>query len=128
MRTVFVLFIALFILTGCTEVQERSLVRSTGVTALEILDRDPAADIFQLDGVVYGNASEIDWVRQKTLTAGKKVGIVEQLYQAGQPFEDRTATRLPVGAEIFEPAEDAGHILIVKVEGKEIRYLGLIEG
>ena len=38
------------------------------------------------------------------------------------------ATKLPVGAEIFEPTEKKGLILIVKFDNKEIRYLGLIEG
>lgn len=98
-------------------------------TAEEILARDPDADIFQLNGIVYLNAHDIEWVQEEVLEAGEAVGIIEQEYDENLPFEDGMATELPVGTKIFETQPHKGPILVVKADDDTlVKYLGLIEG
>lgn len=135
MRIVAMLLVVLLLLAGCAKVSDSEQFadpcaenNSCELTANEVLDQNPNADIFQLNGVIYSNASNIDWVQQEQLTLGKKIGTITNQYKDGQSFENGMATTLPVGGEIFEPAEKSGPILIIKLDNKEIRYLGLIEG
>lgn len=110
----------LFMLTGC-------IIQTThNPTAKETLAQNPNADIFQHKGIIYTNASNIEWVRQTELTIGERVGTIKKQYTDGLTFGNEMATKLPVGAEIFDGGGRS--ILIVKLEGKEIRYLGMLEG
>lgn len=133
MKIIFSLLITLLILTGCNQSKVSNSANSTvestqNPTAQEIITQDPDADIFQYKGVIYNNASHIEWVQQEKLSVGEKVGMITKQYKDGLHFEDDMATKLPVGVEIFEPINKNGPVLIVKTNGKEIRYLGLIEG
>ncbi len=121
--------IAFLILTGCNQSKvinsDHPTTESThNPTAKIILAQNPNADIFQHNGIIYTNASNIEWVQQTELTIGEGVGTIKKQYKEGLSFENEMATKLPVGVEIFE----SGQILIVKLDGKEVRYLGLIEG
>lgn len=99
-------------------------------TPEEILLDDKNADIFVEGDVVYINAQDIEWVNEEKLTAGEKIGDIKKQFDENEEFEDFTATKLPVGAQIYEPEEDVigGLVYIVKIDGKEIRYIGLVEG
>ncbi|WP_078503002.1 hypothetical protein [Paenibacillus selenitireducens] len=119
----------MLILTGCNQSKinnsEHPATETThNPTTKEILTQNPNADIFQHKGIIYTNASNIEWVQQTELTIGEIVGTIRKQYIDGITFENEMATKLPVGAEIFE----SGQILIVNLDGREIRYLGLIEG
>lgn len=108
---------------------ETVTVRSVGnPRAEDILAKNPQADIFQFGDIVYKNASDIEWVQERELTPGDHIGTIQKQYKDGQTFENEMAVLLPAGAEIYEPFEKSGSILIVKLNGKELRYLGLIEG
>lgn len=61
------------------------------------------------------------------MTIGEEVGEIKKQTDDGEKFENFTASKLTVGTKIYEPVEDSS-IYIVKVDDKEIRYLGLIEG
>jgi hypothetical protein len=101
---------------------------STGnPTVEEILQNNKDADIFMLNGVVYTNAEDIEWVNAKKLTLGEEVVEISKQTTDSNKIENGTATKLPVGTKIYEPLEK-GDIYIAVVEGKEIRYLGLREG
>ncbi|GMK40403.1 hypothetical protein PCCS19_34590 [Paenibacillus sp. CCS19] len=133
MKIMIPLLIALLLLTGCNQSKaihsEDSMTEAThNPTAQEIIAQDPDADIFQYKGVIYGNASKVEWVQQEKVTAGEKVGTITQQYKEGLNFEDGMATKLPVGVEFYEPTKKSGPILLVKLNGEEVRYLGLIEG
>ncbi|MNH82780.1 hypothetical protein D3C87_652990 [compost metagenome] len=133
MRILISVIIALLMLTGCNQPKvinsERPTFESThNPTAKEILDQNPSADIFQLNGTIYTNAINIEWVQQTEITIGESVGIIKRQYKDSLTFENEMSTKLPVGAKIFEPIKKSGPILIVKLNGKEIKYLGLIEG
>jgi len=125
--------LCLAILAGCNQVEvgnsgkANDKLETHNPTAEEILSKDPDADIFQLDGIIYSNASHIEWVQTEDLTTGEAVGTITKQYADGLAFEDEIATILPVGTKIFKPLKGGG-ILIVKLNDKEIRYLGLIEG
>ena len=131
MRIITTFLVVLFILTGCNQsegVPSEQSAATHNPTADEILAKNPNADIFQLDGIIYSNANNVEWVQQSELTIGEKVGTITKKYKDGLTFEDKMATKLPVGAEIFEPVKKSGPILIVRLNDNEIRYLGLIEG
>ncbi|MFB6366340.1 hypothetical protein ACFCP7_20175 [Paenibacillus elgii] len=133
MKIIISFLITLLMLTGCNQSKvinsENSITESIhNPTAQEIIAQNPNADIFQYKGVIYDNASNIEWVQQEKLTVGEKVGMITKQYKDGLNFEDEMATKLPVEVEIFEPIKKNGPVLIVKLNGKEIRYLGLIEG
>jgi hypothetical protein len=101
---------------------------STGnPTVEEILQTNKDADIFVLNGIVYKNAEDIDWVNAKNLTLGEKVIEITKQTNDSKDFQNGTATNLPIGTRIYEPVEK-GDIYIAIVEDKEIRYLGLREG
>jgi hypothetical protein len=96
-------------------------------TPEEILADNENADIFFLNGIVYSNAEHIEWVNEKELTLGEEVGEIKEQTSNSDEFENYSATLLPVGTKIYQPVEK-GDIYIVRVDGKEIRYLGLREG
>lgn len=95
-------------------------------TPEQILSEDEDADIFMLNDIVYTNAEHIEWVNEDELTVGEKVGEIKKQTADSDAFEDFTATKLTVGTKIYEPVENCS-IYIVKANGNEIRYLGLIE-
>lgn len=134
MRILVSFMICFAILTGCNQSEKSISGNSTQTisthnpTAKEILVQTPNADIFQYKGIVYSNASDIEWVQTIELTIGKSIGTITKQYKDGLTFEDEMATKLPVGTEIYEPLKKSGPILIVKLNDMEIRYLGLIEG
>lgn len=96
-------------------------------TPEEILTENENADIFVLNGIVYSNAETIEWVNEKELTLGDEIGEIKIQTNNSVDFENYTATKLEVGTKIHETVEK-GDIYIVKVDDKEIRYLGLREG
>lgn len=97
-------------------------------TPEEILSDDKDADIFFMDGTVYTNAKDIEWVNEEELTIGEKVGEIQNQTDDSEEFENFTASKLPAGTEIYELEEKKGPIYIVKLDGEKIPYLGLVEG
>ncbi|MBW8350025.1 hypothetical protein K0H71_11260 [Bacillus sp. IITD106] len=96
-------------------------------TAKQILLENKDADIFVLDGIVYTNGEDIEWVNEVKLTLGEEVGEIKKRTNNGGKFENYTASKLEVGTKIYKPVEK-GDIYLVIVDNKEIRYLGLREG
>jgi len=131
-RILVFIFIGLLALSGCNQTHQSvgKTKPTSNPTAMDILADNPDADIFQLQGIIYKNAKDIDWVQSEELSIGEKVGTIAKQYKEGMAFEDGMATKLPVGAEIYEPAEKVGPILLVRLGPNErvMRYLGLIEG
>ncbi|GIQ65438.1 hypothetical protein PACILC2_40060 [Paenibacillus cisolokensis] len=132
MKMLICLCAAVLILSGCQAAKidaPKPFAASThNPTAHEILTGHSDADIFQWNGIVYTNASHIEWVQQEELSAGDQIGTIMKQYRDGLDFEDAMATKLPVGTEIYKPKGEGRLILIVKLNGGEVRYLGLIEG
>lgn len=124
MRMFMALTFALTILSSCSLTAHST----RNPTAKEVLKQTPDADIFQFDGIVYQNASEIDWVRELQPVAGAKVGAITKTYRNGSAFRDGTATKLPAGTDIYASEPHVGPLLIVRQGGRDIPYAGLIEG
>lgn len=134
MRGMVLFLLSFTLLAGC-QFHEQGASKTSNETfttrnpaAEDILSQRPDADFFQWNGIVYVNANHLEWVLQAELTIGPFVGNITKQYKEGLAFEDEMATKLPVGTEIYEPAETNGPILFVKFHGKAIPYLGLIEG
>jgi hypothetical protein len=126
-RFVRMMLLALLILAaGCTDDRtdypETAVIKNPGPE--HFLDRADA-DIFLLGGVVYSNAEQIDWVKEREYALGELAGEIVKQAQSADEFENGTANKLPVGTKIYET--DAGFCVAV-VNGKEIPYLKMVEG
>ncbi|MEH7011806.1 hypothetical protein V7087_13510 [Neobacillus niacini] len=117
--------LALFTITGCSNGGETTKVSIDSIDAQEILTLDPAADIFQYDGVIY--KTNIDWVEELSLTKDVQIGKIKTKNETNTDFKDEMANKLPVGAKIFS-AKERGDILIVELEGEILKYLAIVEG
>lgn len=128
LRMFVLLLIALVMLIGCSKQQLINIKETNNPTAIDILTEDPNVDIFQLQDIVYVNASNIDWVQNNELTVGEKIGVITKRYKNEKTFKNGMATVLQIGTEIYKPVEKIGPVLIVISNGNVTRYLGLIEG
>lgn len=121
----FLIALTLFTITGCTNGGETTKVSTEHIDAEEVLTLDPAADIFQYDGVIY--KTNIDWVEELSLTKDVQVGEIKAHNDENADLNDGMANKLPVGAKIFSVVERKD-ILIVESEGAIIKYLAIVEG
>lgn len=127
MRTIvqsIILFIAL-LLVGC------GAADGGRVTARELLKQYPDEDIFQFEGRIFSNVTEVEWVKQKTssYTKYELLGVIEYQSTKRFGFKDLTATKLPVGTKIYSTSEEGyGGFLIVEIDGIEFFYLEMLEG
>ena len=117
--------LTLFMITGCSNGGETTKLSIDSINAGEVLRLDPAADIFQYDGVIY--KTNIDWVEELSLTKDVQIGEIKTKNDTNTDFKDEMANKLPVGAKIFS-AKERGDILIVEVEGEILKYLAIVEG
>ena len=117
--------LTLFMITGCSNGGETTKLSSDSINAGEVLRLDPAADIFQYDGVIY--KTNIDWVEELSLTKDVQIGEIKTKNDTNIDFKDEMANKLPVGAKIFS-AKERGDIVIVEVEGEILKYLAIVEG
>lgn len=97
-------------------------------TAAEILAEDHDADIFQYNNLIYVNASMIDWVQEEIYEKGAEISEITGNNMDSDQFMDGTASKLPVGTKVFQTKGNGLLLLMVEKEGKEIIYLGLVEG
>ncbi|WP_053074937.1 hypothetical protein [Ornithinibacillus californiensis] len=92
----------------------------------EILSKDKDADIFSTLEVVYRNAEDDKSIKELELTLGKEYFEITKQTNNPDEFGSGSATKLPVGTKIYNTSHP--QVLIAVVDGKEIRYFGLIEG
>lgn len=123
MQTI-LLFFAL-LLVGC------GVADGGRITARELLKHYPKEDILQFEGRIFGNVTEVKWVKQKTSSYTKYDLIGEIKYQSTNRFgfKDLTATKLPVGTKFYSTSEEGNSsFIIVDYDGEELYYLEMIEG
>ena len=97
-------------------------------TAVDILDNDLEADIFQYNSLIYMNASTTEWVQENTYERGPEISEIQTQSDQGEKFKDGTATKLPVGTKVFQVVGNGQLLLMVEKDGEEIIYLAQIEG
>lgn len=129
----FTLFsLTLFVLlTACSnrssEPEKQQTTTIGNPTAEQILMNDPDADLLQFKDIVYIKADDASWVHEEKLGSLQEIGEVQAIYDSKNPYENEMSTKLAPGTKIYESAQ-AGYILVVQINGKEIRYLALLEG
>lgn len=103
-------------------------------TAKEVLSNNPNADIFQLDNVVYSNASDREWINAKVYTKGEFIGEVKKRTTKTWWYQNFYASQLPAGTKIYSRDEegyqegDAPGMVLVEYNNELLVYQALIEG
>lgn len=87
--------------------------------------KNESADIFLLDGIVYSNVQDVEWVSELEYKLGEQIGEITKQTDKARSFKNGTANKLPVGTKIYETDTPA---FIAKVNGKEKPYLKMLEG
>lgn len=101
----------------------------THPTVEEVLTEHPDADLFVYNDIVYIKAEDIEWVNELELQPKtEEEFIIKDQTKSIHKLTDKTATKLPVGTHIYEPLEQYVPVYIAVVNGKGMRYLGLVEG
>ncbi|MDX1805723.1 MAG: hypothetical protein R3267_01700 [Paenisporosarcina sp.] len=123
-----ILFVLIFLLfiTGC------GVADGGKVTAKDVLKQNPEADIFQYNGFIYNNMTEVEWFEQEKDKYIKHslLDEIEKQSSSSYGFKDLTTTKLPVGTKIYSTSDNENDlgILIVEYEGKDLYYMQLLEG
>ena len=117
------LIILFLFLVGCNN-DYSSGPSTSNPTPKDYLKHDNA-DIFLLDGYVFSNAEDVEWVTELKYELGEQVGKITNQTNKASKFKNGTANKLPIGTKIFE-TDTAAYIAIV--DGEEIRYLKMVEG
>lgn len=110
--------------------QSKDVVAGTSTknpTAEEILSENPTADLFIMNGIVYVNAADTDWVTELELSIeGNPLGEIKQT-QVTSIWQDFDATILEVGTKIYAFPNRSD--LVIAVQGENlIPYIEMIEG
>ena len=98
-------------------------------TASDVIKENEDVDIFQWnDGIVYSNATNLEWVEKLELTKGEELGEIIRQTNSRWLFKDGAATKLPVGTKLYKANDDDTYTIIIELENKEIVYIALLEG
>lgn len=125
------LIILIFFITGCTNDsidQPANDATSGNPTPEERLSENPDADIIMIDNITHINAEEINRrINEGDLALGEKVLEVKVQSTNASDFKTGTASKLPVGTEIFR-AKNRNSAYIAVVNGKMRLYVSYGEG
>ncbi|WP_223638904.1 hypothetical protein [Planococcus sp. 4-30] len=120
MKLLICLMILLFFISGCTNDSIDQPVNDATLgnpTPEERLLENPDADIIMIDNVTYIKAEEIDGRIESDLAIGEKVLEVKMQSTNASDFKTGTASKLPVGTEIFKAKNPrSGYIAVVNGE------------
>ncbi|MEH7443547.1 hypothetical protein V7201_14650 [Bacillus sp. JJ1122] len=125
MKKVLSLIFILFLISGCNDVNWPGDAFNGNPSAQDILTDNPDADIFVMDGYVFSNAENVEWVKQQEYELGEQVGEIIKQTSDSWRFKESTASKLPVGTKIYET--DAPFYIAI-VDGEENAYIKLVEG
>ncbi|MFG6147446.1 hypothetical protein [Halobacillus sp. B23F22_1] len=103
-------------------------------TAKEILSENPDADILKLDGLIYSNASDREWIEEDNYTKNEPIGEVKKQTTNTWWYQNLYASKLPKGTKIYSVNDkeyskgDAPAFSMVEKDHKEVIYQSLVEG
>lgn len=115
----------LMLLAGCVDSMNPSQPASNGNPTPKDYLKDGNADIFLLDGIVYSNVENVEWVLELEYKIGEEIVEITKQSDKPQEFENGTSNKLPIGTKVYRTDTP---VYIAIVDGKEIRYLGMYEG
>ena len=124
-----------YVLTACSVLGGRTngdqvqVSTTHNPTGEEVLKLNPDADIFMFGDLIFIKADPSSWVQELKFEDQSKVGEITAVYDKQDSFINGMSTKLPVGTEIYAPSpRQGGEVLIIELDGKQHRYLALIEG
>lgn len=93
----------------------------------EVLKENKSADFFYLNGIIFLNAENVDWVKNINQTIGEEIAEIKEQTVDPENFNEGSASKLASGTKIYKLANHPGPIYLAVVDGKTIPYLGLIK-
>lgn len=129
MRNFTILICLVIFIAGCKlpAAGNEQTVTIGNPTATDILENDHNADIFQYNQLIYTNATTIEWVQEDSYDKGPQITEIRQQSTKSEEFSNGTASKLPVGTNIFQVVGNGQLLLMAEVDGEQIIYLALIE-
>lgn len=115
----YILCAILISISGC------SSAVTTELTPEQLYSDNHSIDMFVYEGAAYVNASDIDWVKNKTLEKEKYIGKITNSGITSD-FKSWDSTVLPTQTEIYE--SDNPQILLARLGENYIPYLIYVEG
>ncbi|GGF22546.1 hypothetical protein GCM10010954_21710 [Halobacillus andaensis] len=103
-------------------------------TAKEIVSENPDADILKLDGLIYTNVSDREWIKDNDYTKNKAIGEVKKQTTNTWWYRNLYASKLPKGTKIYSVNDreyskgDAPAFIMVEKNDEEAIYQSLVEG
>ncbi|WP_246942341.1 hypothetical protein [Bacillus pinisoli] len=104
------------------------------LTVKEIVKNNPNADILLLDGIVFSNVTNADWVKENEYEKSQKIGIIKKQTTNTWWFRNFYAFKLPKGTKLFSvngqtyEEGDAPYIILVELHDELLVYQALVEG
>ncbi|NMO97148.1 lipoprotein [Paenibacillus lemnae] len=129
MNRIVLFLVLLLLLTSCSDQStSRQAPQPIGnPTAEKVLQQHADADLFMVQDLVYILADPDSWVQEEELGPLEEVGKIQEMYDPAKPFVNYMATKLPAGTTIYADSSHSSFLVVLK-DGKEARYLGLVEG
>lgn len=120
LKVIFLLLTFTLILSGC------SISTKNNASPEKLLESNPDSDFFVIEGVVYINASDIEWIKELTLESYELTGKILKTGVTAS-FSNLSSTKLNKNIEIYS-VKGREDILLAKVGKYYIPYLKWVEG
>lgn len=119
-----ILLLSLLFLIGC------GMADGDRVTAQQVLDQNPNADILQYGKRIYNNMTDVEWFQTEKPNYEKYnlLGEIKLQTNEAKKFESFVASKLSEGTKVYSTGAKQYGMLIVEFEGKELYYMEFLEG
>ncbi|WP_058306885.1 hypothetical protein [Gracilibacillus massiliensis] len=103
-------------------------------TARDILKANSDADIIQIDGLIYSNVTDNEWIKEQEYLLGDKIGEIRKQTKRKWFYLDYFATILPKRTAVYikegqEYEKDAAPFtVLVEKDGEILVYQAMVEG
>ncbi len=103
-------------------------------SAREILNGNADADIIKIEGLIYSNVTDNNWVKEQAYQLGDKIGEIKKQTNRRWFYRDYFASTLPRGTALYIREGDKheeGEIpstVLVKKNDEILVYQAMIEG
>lgn len=137
LRIIIFIFLTLFLVVLAGLTVTGNFPPNLGIgnpTAKDILEGNSDADILKLDGIIYSNASDSEWIQDNEYTRGEEIGEVKKETTNTWWYRNLYASQLPKGTKVYTTngkeykKGDSPILVIVRINNELLVYQSLVEG